>query len=269
MMNFEPSLPAGELGVLKKVQVNVPFPLLVENLDRITEIGLQPEVYFSGAVLDRLSAGDVRRVSEALRKKNTRVTFHAPFMDLNPGAVDDRVREVTGFRFNQVLDAAARFHPQVIVFHPGYDRWRYDGDVDLWLEKSLSTWKPLAEKAESLSLKFAVENVFEENPSVLKRLFDALDSPRIGYCLDAGHGHLFSEVPLLQWVEILGPRLLEMHLHDNHGQADEHLPVGEGEIPFAEIFSTLRTQDLHPIYTIEPHLEEHLGPSLRAIERFI
>jgi sugar phosphate isomerase/epimerase len=269
MTDFETRFTDRGVGMLKKVQVNVPFPLLLENLDPILAVGFQPEIYFSGAVLDGLSRNDVEKVSGALRQRKTSVTFHAPFMDLNPGAVDERVREITGFRFHQLLDAAAHFHPRVIVFHPGYDRWRYDGDVDLWLEKSLTTWKPLVERAASLPVKFAVENVFEEHPSSLKRLFDALNSPHVGYCLDAGHAHLFSEVPLKEWIEMLGPHLFETHIHDNHGEADEHLPVGQGSIDFEEIFSAVKAQGLHPVYTIEPHLEEHLEPSLRAMEKYI
>jgi sugar phosphate isomerase/epimerase len=269
MTDFESRLTDRGLGMLKKVQVNVPFPLLLGHLDAIIALGLQPEIYFNGAVLDHLSRRDIEKAAGALRKADRSITFHAPFMDLNPGAVDERIREVTAFRFGQLLDAAADFHHRVIVFHPGYDRWRYDGDVDLWVEKSLLTWKPLTQRAESLPVRFALENVFEENPSSLKKLFDALNSACVGYCLDAGHGNIFSEVPIGQWIEMLGPRLFEMHIHDNHGRADEHLPVGEGTIDFAGIFSAVQTQDLHPICTIEPHLEEHLEPSLRALERFI
>jgi sugar phosphate isomerase/epimerase len=269
MTDFGPRLTDRGLGMLKKVQVNVPFPLLLKNLDAILALGLQPEVYFSGEVLDNLSRRDVEKTAGVLRQRDRSITFHAPFMDLNPGAVDERVREITAFRFHQILDAAADFHPRVIVFHPGYDRWRYDGDVDLWVEKSLLTWRPLLEKAESLSARFALENVFEEDPHSLEKLLGALNSPYVGYCLDAGHGNLFSEVPLGGWIERLGDRLLEMHIHDNRGGEDDHLPVGEGEIDFDEIFAAVKTRGLRPICTIEPHLEEHLEPSLRALEKYL
>jgi sugar phosphate isomerase/epimerase len=262
-------LPEKGRALLEKVQVNIPFPMLLENLEGILQIGLQPEIYFSSKTLDRLSGKDVERVSQKLRQKNISVTFHAPFMDLSPGAVDDKIREVTAFRFSQVMDLVPYFHPRAIVFHPGYDRWRFDSDVALWLEGSLLTWKPLAERAEILSVRLALENVFEENPSILWRLLEAIPSPSLGYCLDTGHGHLFSKVPIVQWIEVLGPRLVEVHLHDNHSQADEHLPVGYGEINFADIFSSLRGKNLQPIYTIEPHLREHLEPSLRALEKYL
>jgi sugar phosphate isomerase/epimerase len=238
-------------------------------LERVLDFGLQPEIYFTGQTLDQLSWAEVRRTSRELRRRNLSVTFHGPFMDLNPGAVDDRVREVTSHRFDQVLALAPFFEPRAVVFHPGYDRWRYDGNVDLWLEKSLLTWKPLAERAEALSVKIAVENVFEDHPSSLVKLFSALGSPWVGYCLDAGHGNLFSQGAVTQWLDALGSRLVEMHLHDNNRRADEHLPLGEGSIDFAAIFAHLRTNGLNPILTLEPHLAEHLEPSLKALGKYL
>ena len=257
----------GEL--LRKVHVNLPFPLLAKNLDAVLELGLQPEIYFNGDTLDRLSPAEVERTSAALAARKIPVTFHGPFMDLNPGAVDERVREVTLFRLNQVLDLAAAFRPKAIVFHPGYDRWRYDDDVDLWLEKSLLTWTPLVKRAEALSVKIALENVFDQDPTALRKLLARVDSAFLGYCMDAGHGHLFSKVPLPEWIEALGPHLFEMHLHDNHGQADEHLPPGRGSIDFPAVFSRIKSKGLHPIFTLEPHRIEYLVPSLEALEKYL
>jgi sugar phosphate isomerase/epimerase len=261
------SLPGGTL--LKRVQVNLPFPMLVENLEAILSVGLQPEIYFSGVTLDRLSPGEVEKTSNALRGKGVPVTFHAPFMDLNPGAVDERVREITAFRFDQVLELVPHFQPRSIVFHPGYDRWRYDDDVDLWRENSLLTWRPLVKRAEAMGVKMALENVFEENPEPLRKVLEEIDSPFLGYCMDAGHGNLFSEVPLLTWVEVLGSRLLEIHLHDNHGKADDHLPLGRGSIDFPALFSLLREKKIQPTYTIEPHEIDLLQPSLEALQKYL
>ncbi|HSR10045.1 MAG TPA: sugar phosphate isomerase/epimerase family protein [Thermodesulfobacteriota bacterium] len=262
-------LPPAKAAVLKKIHVNVPFPMLAGNTDAVLQTGLQPEIYFSGAVLDRISMPDVERTSEALARARVPVTFHGPFMDLNPGAVDDRVREITALRFRQVLDLAPYFHPRVIVLHPGYDRWRYDGDIDLWLEKSLLTLRPVVEAAGKASVKIALENVFDENPSALRTLLDTVDSPHLGYCMDAGHANLFSSMRPAEWLDVLGPRFMEIHLHDNDGQADDHLPLGRGNIDFSGLFSCIRAKGLNPVYTIEPHEMEYLLPNLETLEKYL
>jgi hypothetical protein len=48
--------------------------MLVENLDAVLGVGLQPEIYFNGFTLDRLSPAEVERTSEALRGKGVPVT---------------------------------------------------------------------------------------------------------------------------------------------------------------------------------------------------
>jgi len=40
-----------------------------------------------------------------------KVTFHAPFMDLRPGALDDKIRQASLDRIKEVLDLAPYFHP--------------------------------------------------------------------------------------------------------------------------------------------------------------
>ncbi len=252
-----------------QAQVNVPFSMLLENLEGIVQSGLQPEIYFNSRTLDSLRRKDLKRAAREIERARIPVTFHAPFMDLSPGGVDEKIREVTRLRFRQVLELVPYFQPGVIVFHPGYDQWRFDHDVDFWLKNSLRIWEPLVKRAEDLSVKMALENIFEENPSILARLLEAIPSPFLGYCLDAGHGHLFSKVPIVEWIQVLGSRLLEIHLHDNHGKADEHLPLGWGSIDFPAIFSALKEKNIRPIYTIEPHRLKYLQPSLEALAKYL
>ncbi|MBI4496264.1 MAG: sugar phosphate isomerase/epimerase [Deltaproteobacteria bacterium] len=260
---------ASEAGrrVLGQVQVNLPFGLLQQYLPAVRQIGLRPEIYFSGTALDALSPAEIEAVSRSFPEDS--ITFHGPFLDLSPGAADERIRRVSAWRFGRVLDLVPLLRPRLIVFHAGYDRWRFNGEVELWLESSLRTWTPLARRAEDLSVRLALENTFEEEPAILRRLLERIGSPAVGFCLDPGHAHIFSRVPALQWVEELGSALLEVHLHDNHRQADEHLPIGQGEIDFPALFSGLRSKGLQPVLTLEPHCLEHLEPSLRAMERYL
>ncbi len=66
-------------------------------------------------------------------------------------------------------------------------------------------------------------------------------------------------------METLGERLCEIHIHDNHGTADEHLPVGEGTFPFGELLAMVRERNLKPILTIESHSEKNLRKMLENI----
>ncbi len=66
-----------------------------------------------------------------------------------------------------------------------------------------------------------------------------------------------------QWVRIMAPYLVEVHLHDNAGSRDDHLPMGEGNIDFPSLFRLIRRHvRVKPLYSLEPGREEDLEPSI-------
>jgi sugar phosphate isomerase/epimerase len=174
-------------------------------------------------------------------------------MDLNPGSPEILIRRATEQRFRQVMDAAEILKPVVMVFHPGYDRWRQGESQEEWLGNCIETFKPVVEHAERIGTTIAVENIFETEPSTLKGLLDALDSPFFRHCFDVGHWNLFHSVSMEEWFSILGTYIAEVHLHDNHGSSDEHLPIGDGSIDFDLYFRLMKQYAPKAVYTIEAH----------------
>lgn len=248
---------------------HLPFAQADGALDFLLDLGIQPEIAFTGSDLDRLRPGDLAPLSRRLAAAGRRATVHAPFHDLNPGALDPLVREATVRRFCQTLAAADAIGALLVVFHPGYEKWKYGLRPRLWLEASLEFWPPFLDLAERQDCLLAVENIFEDDPQTLTDLVAALDSPRLGHCFDIGHWHLFSGADLEGWVRSQASRLFHLHLHDNGGAADEHLPVGEGTIDFSRFFELLSRSGAAPTMTLEAHSRENLKRSLLGIRPFL
>lgn len=247
-------------------QVHVPFELVDKHLAFIRKNRFNIELYFGSKVFDSITDDDM----VALGKKfdhNPRLSFHAPFMDLSPGAVDPEVRKVTMNRFSRILDFAEILKPVVIVFHSGYERWKYALRTDIWLEQSLETWRPVNERAADIGTKVAIENVFEDGPDNLAALAMKMDSPNFGLCFDTGHFNLFSKVSLQEWLAVSKPYILEAHIHDNNMYADEHIIPGEGTFDFDTFFRELReTEYLH---TIEMRNIEDIIESMERIRTYM
>jgi sugar phosphate isomerase/epimerase len=238
---------------------HVPFNRIAEYQDLIRGKKLDLEIYFGSAVLDVISMDEVRGLSAVLDYQPS-LSIHAPFMDLSPGAVDSKVRKATTERFFHVLDIAEVLMPEVIVFHSGYEKWKYALNVDIWLEKSLLTWRPVNRRASEIGVRIAIENIFEDEPSSLKLLMTEMDSDNFGVCFDTGHCNLFSRVPVEEWMRDLNPYILELHLHDNDRSSDQHLPIGDGTFDFDTFFRLLSRKDC--VYTLEAHTPEHFIKSL-------
>lgn len=248
-----------------KPHVHVPYDSLDKYLSFIKKEQLNLEIYFGSRSVDSITSREI----DDLRNKldyNPSLSIHAPFMDLSPGAVDLKVRDVTIQRFSDMLEISEKLLPEVIVFHSGYDRWKYDDRMDIWLEGSLETWRPINKKAEGMGIKIAIENIFEDEPENLRLLSSEINSPNFGVCFDTGHFNLFSKLPLAAWIGTIKPYIKELHLHDNSRYGDDHLAIGDGDFDFKMLFSELG--DVDCVYTIESHTVEDVKKSLERIGEY-
>jgi sugar phosphate isomerase/epimerase len=248
---------------LIKPHVHVPYERLWNYLDIILAEGFNVELFLNGGNLDSLTPQKIDELSTVLSPVPA-LSIHGPFMDLSPGGVDGRVREATLSRFSQTLEVAEALKPRTVVFHSGYEKWKYALKPDIWLEQSLKTWCSIARRAQDIGVKIAIENIFEDEPGNLRMLMDALDDPTFGICFDTGHCNLFTKVSQGEWLEVLGQYIIELHLHDNMKDRDAHLPMGDGSFDFPELFRSVSSDDI--VHTIEAHSLDDVRTALARFE---
>lgn len=244
--------------------IHVPFDRIDRHMDLILSSRLNLEIYFSSDSLDSITNERMHALKNSLTC-NPAITIHAPFMDLSPAAIDSKIRRATLERIEQTLQLADILRPLSIVFHSGYEKWKYALDINLWLDKSLETWRPMNERFSAIGTKIAIENIFEDEPTNLRRLMEEMDSDNFGICFDTGHCNLFTTVALDRWLDELGKYIIELHLHDNDTTADQHLPPGDGSFDFEKLFARIGNKDI--IHTLEAHTPEHVMISIERLKK--
>ena len=131
--------------------------------------------------------------------------------------------------------------PEILVVHSGISedikKWELE---KLWLEETIKFWKEEIKKYEKEKIKVVIENLVEEASDILIKLCDAINSDFLVLCLDIGHMNVFSKLSPSDWVKKMDKRLKYVHLHDNKGKRDEHLPVGKGNINFESFFDSIK-----------------------------
>ncbi|MBN2232410.1 MAG: sugar phosphate isomerase/epimerase [Deltaproteobacteria bacterium] len=240
--------------------VHTPFARLETAIDLLAPLGVGPEIYPTAADLRAVDPVAAELLAERMRGLGMSCTMHAPFIDLSPGGFDPDIVAVTRARFHETFRLAEIFCPRTIVFHSGYDRWKYVHNLNLWLENSIRFWAPFLELAERADTYIAMENIFEYTPENIAALIAALNSPRFGTCFDIGHWRLFGTVDLGAWLAAVAPALHAVHLHDNHGEFDDHLVPGDGIIDYDEFNRRLAACGAAPrALTFEPHRQEDIA----------
>ncbi len=162
------------------------------------------------AALERLGLGVVAHTAWFL-------PFGSPFASIRSAALGE---------FRRSLKAAHDIGAKVLNVHyarpPGFVPREQVVD---WHVEVLSR---LTEEAAEVGVTVVMEHIPEGGPEQLGNIVAILDRlPLLRFHLDSGHAKL--ETGVDRWTEYLGqlgPRLLHVHLSENDGTADQHLPLG-------------------------------------------
>ena len=249
------------------VQVCTTFTLLREGqLDHFTRHGLNPEIGIDAGAIERYSPRDFADVADTLHRHGLTVTLHAPFVDLSAGSTDPAIRAVTRRRFEELLELVPVFRPPTVVAHAGYEWQRYEYFRKTWLDHSTRFWSEMADRLNRAGARLMLENVYEHGPGEILELFERLRGHGVGLCLDCGHLTAFGRAPLQEWLQVLGGFIGQLHLHDNGGEKDDHLAMGQGRIDFRPLFAYLEAhRSQPPVVTMEVHRPEDIWPSLEYL----
>jgi sugar phosphate isomerase/epimerase len=213
--------------------------LTAERLASLASMGLEwAEV--AGLQEQHVNAYDSERIDEltqAARAAKLKIwSYHAAFVGL---AMDDAPTRLDAVRKTvQAARAARRLGAGIIVVHPGRDvpivnrkreiRWTIDG---------------LAAIAEKLppGVKVALETMgaaYLCGPAdEMLHVMDGVAGAPVGVCFDSGHVHIGSDP--VEYARALEGRIVTVHLHDNHGEKDEHALPGEGDIDWPPLLQAI------------------------------
>jgi len=209
---------------------------IFECLEQIRAAGFgMIEVCSSPDHLDYHDLDAAKRACDRIRGLDMEAySFHAPFSPrIDITSPDPAARErATGDLF-QAAEAAAALRVRYFVLHPGPEKGGFDDSERAerrW--HSVDVLNALAGRCRELGVGLALENMlphlFAGPTRDLLWILGALGSAGVGVCLDTGHAHLAGDLPAV--VDKLSGHLWLIHVNDNRGKRDDHLPPGAGQI---------------------------------------
>jgi sugar phosphate isomerase/epimerase len=128
---------------------------------------------------------------------------------------------------------------------------RAPGYSPQWIaQRNTDAFARLLPLAESLEITLMLENVEGDTALTLAPIFDAL--PTLGLHLDVGHANIGTKKShVAGLLEKYGDRLCHVHLSDNKGTRDDHLPIGTGTIDWRRELRTLKASGYNGTITLE------------------
>ena len=168
-------------------------------------------------------------------------SMHAPFAEgfsdgrwgqaYSNASRDEKVRGRAVREAIATLGVARRVKFEFLVLHLGLPDSLQPPAGDNHRESACRSIEEIEREAAPLGVRVAVEvipNSISTPDSLVSMIEDELDLPRLGACLDFGHAFMIGDP--VDAVETLSGSLVTTHVHDNHGNSDEHLVPFEGGI---------------------------------------
>jgi sugar phosphate isomerase/epimerase len=248
--------------------------LTPELLGQIAEAGFQGvEIFCSRGHFDYTSKDEVRAMAGSLADHRLfLVSLHAPnSRDLSPtreGGMPlsicevERVRRIEAMdELKRAIDVAEELPYQRMVLHMGGTRETADPRKR---DAAFSSLEHLILHAHHAGVTIAVENTTSEmgDPAYLRAFVDETRLTGLRFNFDIGHAHLADgpeEERIAKSFEPLRDFMTAVHLHDNHGEKDEHLPPFDGTIDWKAAVEILKTAP-HPNLPLILELKEKTGP---------
>ena len=217
-------------------------------------LGIEMQSFYYPNVLDN-PADAITKHLKLLENFGGLRAMHGPFGDLCPGSFDPLVQQVAAHRIEQGINIAKQLNVNHIVLHHGYVP--NTSPPANWIERSCDFWRDILTKVPD-TIHLHLENYLDEKPDILLELVQKIGDTKIGICLDIGHAHAFSKQTAVDWIDAIADNLTYVHLHDNHGSKDEHLSLGQGNLPFRETLDVLETRVPDAVWAIEADASQSL-----------
>ncbi len=196
------------------------------------------EVVYEGT--QALDSQNLARMREVCETTGLAITIHLPFSDLNLASLNYPIWDEVLRQLTSCIRVASEFSDLMVV-HPGYLSPLGMQMPDLAWQQNVAGLQQLCDFAGDLGVRLAVENmprmdlIFGKGSDEMAGMIELVDRKNLGMTLDVGHAHTNGVLS-----EFLGMKeIVHVHIHDNKGRRDEHLPIGEGTIAWADVMGEL------------------------------
>lgn len=189
-----------------------------------------------------LSDDNLPAVKDIMETTDLELTLHLPFSDMNLAGLNPGIHREVMRQMKNSLELASSL-VELAVVHPGYlSPYGAQLPEKAW-NRNIESIRSLCDLALDFGITIAIENmpdypgVFGTDPQKMLEILESVDRENAGLTFDVGHANTVGIVD--DFLEMYKGSVSHVHIHDNMGKKDEHLPVGKGSINWRKVMDKL------------------------------
>ncbi len=215
-----------------------------------------------------LPANIIKKSREIAKNNNIHLNLHVPYF-LPVASLISEISEATLKFIKQEVVLANQLGAKRITLHSGkMEVPRVPTAVIKNFEVFIRNLKKIVGFSKKYSIKVGVENTFSEGGicRTAEELLKVTDlAKEAGIVFDCGHVNVIGE-NLIKYFKKVRNRVVNVHISDNNGKIDEHLPLGMGNINFKKLFKEFKKTNYYGPFILEVFPSENV---LRAKNTFL
>jgi sugar phosphate isomerase/epimerase len=196
-----------------------------------------------------------KQVLKLLKKYKLFAIAHS-FWSMELGCDYENIRKAWLEEGKKIIRLCNELGIKLINFH-SHSRGMYNKDrksKKIVLNNLVKSLKELVEYGKNYNVEVMLENAAESYEITdlkdFKYIVDRV--PELKVHLDVGHAFLYGGMKNVEnFIKTFKNKLVHIHIHDNHGKRDEHLPLGAGSIDYKKIIKLLKKAKYNKTITFE------------------
>ncbi len=231
-------------------------------------IELQLEDPYTPAEMIR--GGTSRRLGRILDEHGIELVLHGPVHDVNLASLKEPIRRASVDILKSCIDVVHLIGGDSIAVHCGKCPADQIRMLEVARQRLYASLHEIATYAAEHGVRIGIENKQHgrDREIVLypdeQRVYVESIREFGGFAVvDIGHANT-TEVAPVDYLRTLGDLVEEVHLHDNRGAKDDHLPLGSGTVPLRDVLMELRSFSGRVVLEVKDL--DGLHSSLRVIE---
>ncbi|WP_295618350.1 sugar phosphate isomerase/epimerase [uncultured Methanobrevibacter sp.] len=209
---------------------------------------------------------DEKELIDLINSYNLKYTVHAPFIEVNPASINPALSKDSINEIKRSIDLANELDSDIVVIHPGRSIFdndnEYMDEVYAIAEDSLKT---IGDYAKDNGVITCIENLPKIRGFMYQDIYqlqESLERINLPMTLDIGHAYTAG----FAVDDLYFKNIKHIHIHDNDGVHDSHLPWGEGIIDFKRFFEIFSKNGYDGIYNLELSSKDYVEKSIQYLK---
>jgi sugar phosphate isomerase/epimerase len=225
------------------------------------------------SLLSAMIKGDeFSSVMNLLTSYDFKYFLHVPSIDVNLASLNPDIGRASEKIVIDALRFAGKVGAELAVSHVGRLSRDYPKSlVEKAFENALARLKRVVRVSRDLGIIFTIENDHKASDHLVagypEQVLSLVRNVDCKLTLDIGHAKTLGKIG--DFLDALGMYIVNIHLHDNNGTEDEHMPLGKGKMQIAKLLRKIKTGRCSPALTLECHSLQGLRQDYNLLKKLL